>query len=106
VTAKRIARDHSALAKVAREKAPVTGAEYTVTPWEPPTAADRALVRDGLTRNGAHDLVDALGLLAAEPPKKPGWPACPTCGAIPGAVCRRVAGGREMSTVHNERRRV
>jgi hypothetical protein len=95
VTAKRIARDHSALAKVAREKAPVTGA-----------AADRALVRDGLTRNGAHDLVDALGLLAAEPPKKPGWPACPTCGAIPGAVCRRVAGGREMSTVHNERRRV
>ena len=94
------------MASTVPDKAPLTTGVPSVTAWEPPSAADRALVHDGLTRNGAHDLADALGLLPQDPPPdNPGWPACPTCGAVAGAVCKRVASGKDMLTVHNDRRR-
>jgi hypothetical protein len=36
--------------------------QQVIGTWEPPGEADRALVRDGLERNGAFDLAEMLGL--------------------------------------------
>lgn len=46
------------------EKAPITASVQAIGIWEPPPATDRELVRDGLERNGAHDLAEILGLCA------------------------------------------
>lgn len=46
------------------EKPGVNASVQAIGIWEPPPASDRELVRDGLERNGAHDLAEILGLCA------------------------------------------
>ena len=64
MTARRPRTVPSDLARDMPEKASsVNGLDpYTVGAWEPPADTDRALVRDGLERNGAFDLAEILGL--------------------------------------------
>lgn len=53
-------------AEVRPPKAPglAESAAYpVVAPWVRASDEDRAIVRDGLTRNRAHDLAEALGLI-------------------------------------------
>lgn len=44
------------------EKPGINASVQMIGIWEPPPDSDRALVRDGLERNGAHDLAEMLGL--------------------------------------------
>lgn len=95
MTARRPRTVPSDLARDMPEKASsVNGLDpYTVGAWEPPSEADRALVKDGLERNRAFELAEILGL---RPPLETGplTVGCPTCGSAVGAACRD-SGGRD-----------
>lgn len=95
----------SDMASVVKEKAPnLTAQTKTIGPWTPPSADERARAADYLTRRGAGDLVEILGLVPPAPTTGPLARTCPTCAAPAGVRCHTTAVRSRLAEGHHRAR--